>query len=80
MKKIEAYQSEDGKFIGTEQQVKEYENKERLKQLWEVFYTCRDSCYNYIVTADSVEDMIDFMKESQEFKEFCKIVYGFKEY
>lgn len=79
MKKIEAFQSDDGLFVGTEEQVKEYEVKERLNELFEVFKFCEDDYYNDIVLADSAEDMVKFMKESQEFKEFCRIVYGFKE-
>ena len=81
MKKIEAYQSEDGKFIGTEQQVKDYEASSKLQELYEKFFEATNSYGEYIFALDhdTVNDLKDFMQESSAFKEFCQIVYGFKE-
>ena len=60
MKEIQAYQSDDGSFVGTKEQVLEYEKKQKLEHLYDIF--SRDST-NYgesYVLEGEFEMFIDF--------------------
>lgn len=83
MKEINAYQSDDGKFIGTKEQVSEYEKKQKLEALVESFNEDADkygdNWFGLAVQDNNVEHFIEYLNESPDFREFVKLVYGFQE-
>ena len=84
MKEIHAYQSDDGKFIGTKEAVLEYESKEVIQQLLEDFVddTDVDDDHWFGVAVRHSNDpyvFVEYLKDNPKFREFIKLVYGFKE-
>ena len=79
MKEIQAYQSDDGSFVGTKEQVLEYEKKQKLEHLYDIF--SRDST-NYgepYVLEGEFEMFIDFAENNEYFKDFIKMLYDLED-
>ena len=83
MKEIQAFQSDDGSFVGTREEVLEYEKKQRLEALVESFNEdddkYGDDWFGLAVQDNNVEHFIEYLNESPDFREFVKIVYNFKD-
>lgn len=79
MKEINAYQSDDGKFIGTKEQVLEYEKKQHLERLYHTFCYDSDEYGELYIIDGEFENFLDFVENNEYFKDFVKLVYGFQE-
>lgn len=79
MKEIQAYQSDDGSFVGTKEQVLGYEKKQKLGHLYDIF--SRDST-NYgesYVLEGEFEMFLDFVENNEYFKDFIKLLYDLED-
>lgn len=79
MREIQVYQSDDGSFVGTKEQVLEYEKKQKLEHLYDIF--SRDST-NYgesYVLEGEFEMFIDFAENNEYFKDFIKMLYDLED-
>ena len=80
MKEIQAYQSDDGSFVGTKEQVSEYEKKQRLTTLFLGFehdkYPSQEFAWKNLPPMDY---FISYLEDAEDFREFVKIVYNFKD-
>ena len=64
MKEITAYQSDDGKFVGTYEEVLEYEARELLLDNIESKFKQRDFDRDYeFVVLDGREDALKFLQD-----------------
>ena len=80
MKEIQAYQSDDGSFVWTKEQVLGYEKKQRLTTLFLSFEHDRYPNQQFAwVNLPSMDYFISYLEDAEDFREFVKIVYGFKE-
>ena len=84
MKEIHAYQSDDGKLIGTKEAVLEYESKKVIEDLLLDFMEDIDDEGDYLfgVAVRRSEDpylFVEYLKDNPKFREFIKLVYGFEE-
>lgn len=83
MKEIQAYQSDDGSFVGTKEQVLEYEKKQQLCHLFNYFCNDKNEVGDYwfgdAVTCRDYTFLISYLEYSPDFREFVKIVYNFKD-
>ena len=79
MKEIQAYQSDDGSFVGTKEQVLVYEKKQKLKHLYDIF--SRDSTKygeSYVLEGE-FEMFLDFVENNEYFKDFIKLLYDLED-
>ena len=80
MKEIQAYQSDDGSFVGTKEQVLEYEKKQRLTTLFLEFEHDKYPNGEFVWKGlSSMSYFVDYLTDSLNFREFVKIVYNFKD-
>ena len=84
MKEIQVYQSDDGSFVGTKEQVLEYEKNAKLKFLFNSFIEDKDEDREEFWFGEAVRwyapsNFISYIKQNPDFREFVKIVYNFKD-
>ena len=84
MKEINAYQSDDGRFIGTKEAVLEYESKKVIEDLLLDFMDDTDEDDDYwfgVAVRHSCKPyvFVEYLKDNPKFREFIKLVYGFEE-
>lgn len=84
MKEINAYQSDDEKFVGTKEQVLEYEKKAKLNLLFDSFIQDKDDDgddYWFGQAARWYDSalFISYIKQQPYFREFVKLIYNFQE-
>ena len=84
MKEINAYQSDDGRFIGTKEAVLKYENDIVVQDLLDDFMedTDEDGDHWFGVAVRHSNDpysFVEYLKDNPKFREFSKLVYGFEE-
>lgn len=84
MKEINAYQSDDGKFIGTKEAVLAYENKTTIQQLLHDFMEDTDEDEDFwfghaVRHSNNPYVFVEYLKDNPKFREFIKLVYGFEE-
>ena len=78
MKEIIAYQSDDGKFVGTYEEVLEYEENLVVEMLYEnIIKEFKYSCYeyNWSVALDDSSDIRRFL-QNQDVKELFYLLNG----
>lgn len=75
MKEIQAYQSDDGSFVGTKEQVSEYEKKQQLEHLYNTFSRDLTKFGEAYVIEGDFEVFLDFAKHNEYFKDFIKMLY-----
>ena len=76
MKEITAYQSDDGKFVGTYEEVLEYEARELLLDNIESKFEQRDFDRDYaFVVLDGREDALNFL-QNPDVKELFHLLNG----
>ena len=77
MKEITAYQSDDGKFIGTYDEVLEYEARKLLLDNIESKFEQRDfdRDYEFVVALDGREDVLKFL-QNPDVKELFHLLNG----
>ena len=76
MKEITAYQSDDGKFVGTHEEVLEYEARELLLDNIESKFEQRDFDRDYeFVVLDGREDALKFLQDP-DVKELFHLLNG----
>lgn len=76
MKEITAYQSDDGKFVGTYEEVLEYEARELLLDNIESKFEQRDFDRDYeFVVLDGREDALKFLQDP-DVKELFHLLNG----
>ena len=74
MKEITSYQSDDGKFVGTYEEVLEYENEMEQKDLINRI-TSQFRCYNLEVALSDDEILIEFL-QNPDVKELFHLLNG----
>ncbi len=74
MKEITAYQSDDGKFIGTYDEVLEYEKKAEQAELIAAI-TNKFRCYDWVVALSDDESLIKFL-QNPDVKELFHLLNG----
>ena len=84
MKEIHAYQSDDGKFIGTKEAVLAYESKMLVQDLlFDFIYDTdeEDDHWFGVAVRESTNPylFVEYLKDNPKFLEFIKLVYGFEE-
>ena len=84
MKEIHAYQSDDGKFIGTKEAVLKYENDIVVQDLLDDFMedTDEDGDHWFGVAVRYSNDpyvFVEYLKDNPKFREFIKLVYAMGE-
>ena len=76
MKEITAYQSDDGKFVGTCEEVLKYEARELLLDIIESKFEQRDFDRDYeFVVLDGREDALKFLQDP-DVKELFHLLNG----
>lgn len=74
MKEITAYQSDDGKFVGTYEEVLEYEKETERKCLINRIIS-QFRCYNWEVALADDESLIEFL-QNPDVKELFHLLNG----
>ena len=75
MKEIQAYQSDDGSFVGTKEQVLAYEKKQQVEHLYNTFSRDSTNCGEFYVLGGEFEMFLDFAENNEYFKDFIKMLY-----
>lgn len=79
MKEIQAFQSDDGSFVGTKEQVSEYEKKQQLELLYSKFSRDSNKYGEPYILEGEFEFFLDFAENNKYFEDFIKIVYNSKD-
>lgn len=74
MKEITAYQSDDGKFVGTYEEVLEYEKETEQKDLINRI-TSQFRCYDWEVALSDDESLLKFL-QNPDVKELFHLLNG----
>ena len=75
MKEITAYQSDDGKFVGTYEEVLEYEKGTTERKCLINRITSQFRCYDWKVALSDDESLIEFL-QNQDVKELFYLLNG----